>query len=293
MVTSRTMRRVKETAVDSFRNIRPQGASSFLQKRRSYGAADPEGERDGLLIASYNIHKCVGLDGQFAPERTIEVIREIAPDVIALQEVDQRFGRRNGLLDPDKLKAETGLVPVVSSLPGNSMGWHGNVVLSRQGVAVGAERILLPGVEPRGALVVDLELATGPLRIIAAHLGLLRRCRALQIRKLMQAAKPADERPVLLMGDLNEWRLGHRSALRELEPVFGPLDAVVPSFPARYPLWALDRVLASPQSLISSLEVHDTPLAQLASDHLPLKAVIRTAADLDAEREGDNLTSAA
>ena len=35
---------------------------------------------------------------------------------------------------------------------------------------------------------------------------------------------------------------------------------------------ALDRILSRPPDLISSIEVHQTPLARTASDHLPLKA---------------------
>lgn len=41
-----------------------------------------------MLIASYNVHKCVGIDGRFDPARTSHVIREIGADVIALQEAD-------------------------------------------------------------------------------------------------------------------------------------------------------------------------------------------------------------
>lgn len=293
MVKPHTMRRVRDTAMDSFRNMTPEVAANLLSKRRSYHASENGSRDDGPLIASYNIHKCVGLDGQFDPDRIMEVILEIEPDVIALQEVDQRFGKRNGLLDPDKLERQTGLVPVVSSLSGHSLGWHGNVVLARKDVSATAQRLLLPGVEPRGALVVDLDLATGPLRVIAAHLGLLRRCRALQARMLLEAAEPEDDRPVVLMGDLNEWRLGPRSALRELEPRFGPLEAAMPSFPSSYPLWALDRVLASPQSLIVSLEVHDTALARQASDHLPLKARMLPYDCLEPLLDEESLTSVA
>ena len=53
-----------------------------------------------MKVASYNIHKCRGLDGVTRPDRIVEVIRELGADVVALQEVDRRFGRRGGLLDP-------------------------------------------------------------------------------------------------------------------------------------------------------------------------------------------------
>ena len=82
------------------------------------------------------------------------------------------------------------------------------------------------------------------------------------------------ERPTLLLGDLNEWRLGGKSSLQNFGPDFGPLTAALPSFPSRFPLFALDRILGNPHDLISGIEVHDTPLARIASDHLPIKARI-------------------
>jgi len=50
------------------------------------------------------------------------------------------------------------------------------------------------------------------------------------------------------------------------------LAVALPSFPSRFPLFALDRILANPHDLISGIEVHATPLARIASDHLPIKA---------------------
>jgi len=254
-------------------------ASTLRQDRRTYVAGVPNVGEAQTLIASYNIHKGVGRDRRFDPHRTVMVIKEMKPDVIALQEADRRFGDRAGLLDMDMLHRECGLVPVPLEFLQGGRGRHGNVILYRQGSVTAAHPLDLPGLEPRGALIVDLDLPAGPLRIIAAHLGLLRRSRALQIATLLSFAKPDDGRPVLLMGDFNEWRLGDKSALQRLAPYFGPLHAPIPSFPARFPILALDRVLGYPPSLISSVTLHDTPLARIASDHLPLKAAIGLATD--------------
>ena len=51
-----------------------------------------------LTFASYNIHKAVGIDGRFDPDRIIAVLRELDADVIALQEADRRFGERESVL---------------------------------------------------------------------------------------------------------------------------------------------------------------------------------------------------
>ena len=47
----------------------------------------PESHWRTLRVATYNIHRCRGLDGRTNPARIAEVIRAIDADVIALQEV--------------------------------------------------------------------------------------------------------------------------------------------------------------------------------------------------------------
>lgn len=250
-------------------------ASIRARKNRGAGVYEPHDRSKGMLIASYNVHKCVGIDGKFDPLRTSHVIREIGADVIALQEADTRFGERRGLLDLAWMERETGLLPVPVNGVAKAHGWHGNVVLFREGLVRDVHQVKLPGLEPRGALITELELEDGnTFRIIAAHLGLLNRSRQQQARMILDILGSREEQPTVLMGDLNEWRLGDRSSLNTLAAVFG-LPAAVPSFPSRLPVLALDRIMANRPGLIETVETHDTPLARLASDHLPIKAVLK------------------
>jgi endonuclease/exonuclease/phosphatase family metal-dependent hydrolase len=236
-------------------------------------------ETSSLIVASYNVHKCVGTDGRFDPGRVIDVIGEIGPDVIALQEADMRFGERAGLLDLNRLRVETGLVKVpVQSLP-KSHGWRGNVLLFRKGAVRDVHQVVLPGLEPRGALIAEIDLEGGAaIRVIAAHLGLFRWARQQQADALLNLMSRRGDCASLFMGDFNEWRLGNRSALKRFEAALGPLPPPLPSFPARLPVLSLDRIIANREGLIADIAVHDTPLARAASDHLPIAARI----DLDA-----------
>ncbi|MBU8536753.1 endonuclease/exonuclease/phosphatase family protein [Roseomonas tokyonensis] len=236
-----------------------------------------------LRVASYNIHKCVGTDRRFDPARTAAVIAELGADLVALQEADRRFGRRVGLMDAAALERETGLALLpVSDLP-DGHGWHGNAILVRPGTPARFRRLALPGAEPRGALVAELDLPCGRLRVVAAHLGLLRRCRARQAAAILEALadQPEGQEPIptLLMGDLNEWRPGARSSLRAFEPFFGPVAPGPASFPTRLPVLALDRILGWPRGIVTEVAAHDSALARVASDHLPLTASIRLGVD--------------
>lgn len=224
-----------------------------------------------LRVATWNIHKGVGADRRRDLRRTAAVIAEIAPDVMALQEADRRFGTRAGLLDLDHLHDLTGMRPLSTGLVGPSHGWHGNLILCRQAEVTDHRRLSLPGLEPRGALITDLHLDHGPLRVVAAHLGLVRASRRAQARAILDALERLSPLPTLLMGDLNEWRDGPGSPLHDLARHF-TLPAPVPSFPARRPLLPLDRMMATSEGRITDLSIHDTPLARRASDHLPLTA---------------------
>ena len=200
---------------------------------------------------------------------------ELDADIIALQEADARFGDRQGLLDLELLQNLGGYQAVADvGSRVRSHGWHGNVILYRKGMVRAVERIDLPGLEPRGALVADLELAESPVRVIAAHLGLLRRSRSMQVTTLLRAAQPEDERPVVVMGDMNEWRMSAKSPLRMFDPHLSSDHGVVPSFPSRLPLWPLDRILVSRNVSVVDFMALDTPLARVASDHLPVKATL-------------------
>ena len=248
----------------------PTSLAAALRKKAP-GLFELRNDPAWATIASYNVHKCVGTDGKFDPERIARVVGEMDADIVALQEVDERTGGRHGLLDLRALQRDTDLVPTHIPENRNSHGWHGNLILARRGVIHDVRQVRLPGFEPRGAVIVDLELKGVSMRVMAAHFGLLRRSRSRQANALLAAAQTG-LRPTILLGDLNEWRVRNRSSLLALLPHFGPVHAVLPSFPSRFPLLALDRILARPASLISRIEVHQTPLARVASDHLPVKA---------------------
>ncbi len=225
-----------------------------------------------MRVASYNIHKCRGVDRQVRPERIVAVIKELGADLVALQEVDHRIGTRTGLLNPAHIEEETGLKLLVQSDVVDGHGWHGNALLVRgEPLHYHRSRIHLPGIEPRGAVFAELDLGEGRFRVIAVHLGLLRRSRIMQAKALLDTFHSMTPMPTIMLGDFNEWRRVRRSALAVLEPVFGSLP-VQASFPSRLPLLPMDRILDWPPGLITHFTIHNTPLAKVASDHLPLVA---------------------
>jgi endonuclease/exonuclease/phosphatase family metal-dependent hydrolase len=217
-----------------------------------------------LRIASYNVHGCVGRGNVRDVGRTAEVIRELDCDTVGLQEV---FGAR-------ELSEETKLTLV----EGKPHRWHerhvGNALLtSRPVLAVRHHDWSWPGHEPRAALDVDLEVDGEPVRVIVTHLGLKpyeRRFQVRQILKLLGQA-PIPER-LIVLGDINEW-LPLGRPLRWLNELLGHSPAER-TFPSVWPLFALDRVWVRPRHALLAYSAHRSPLAALASDHLPIKAIV-------------------
>ena len=56
-----------------------------------------QGPRPTLRIATYNIHRCRGLDGRTRPERIAAVLESIDADIVALQEVVGPGRRRRAM----------------------------------------------------------------------------------------------------------------------------------------------------------------------------------------------------
>lgn len=224
-----------------------------------------------LTFASYNIHKGLGIDGRRDPDRILAVIDELDADIVALQEVDERFGSRRAVLDKQELTDKGWQIAAHSTRPA-SMGWHGNALLVRKGLEVlEVESETLPQLEPRGAIRAKLRAGAHEICVTCMHLDLSGLLRKRQFAHLCNNSR-APGLPAVMLGDCNEW----------IRPIGGERglaahwEMVEPgrSFPARRPLLALDRLMHTPHWALQQADVHSSPLARQASDHLPIKVAL-------------------
>ncbi len=247
-----------------------------------------------LTFASYNIHKAVGLDRRRDPLRILAVLREIDADIIALQEADRRFGRRETVLPLQAIEEYTPYRPVPLNQRPDSIGWHGNALLVRRDIdLVRAAIVPLPMLEPRGAVQAELLAQGQRFRVVGMHLDLSGLRRRQQLRAVLAHLARCEAEhgpcPVVAMGDCNEWsaqdsRLpGSRmlgSALAEFHAPWHLL-ATGRSFPARRPLAPLDRIAISPEWQVEAAGTHHSALAARASDHLPVWGRLRLSASVE------------
>ncbi|MEG3122733.1 endonuclease/exonuclease/phosphatase family protein [Sphingomonas sp. GB1N7] len=227
-----------------------------------------------IKVASYNIHKGIGLDRRRDPMRILDVLREIDADVIALQEADRRFGAKTGIIPLHALEDHSPWKAIPFGKRAGSMGWHGNVLLVRKDSAViDSEAIHLPALEPRGAVMADVRANGTPIRIVGMHLdlsGLWRRRQAHAILAHVDAS--AERRPTVLMGDLNEWSAGS-GCLRDFGKDYA-FAATGASFHVRRPVARLDRIMVSRDLRVVDCGAHQSATSRKASDHLPIWAML-------------------
>ncbi len=225
-----------------------------------------------IKVASYNIHKGIGLDRRRDPRRILDVLREIDADIVALQEADRRFGTRLCVIDPHLLEEHSVWKAVEVGHRPQSMGWHGNALLVRKGACIlDSDIIHLPTLEPRGAVSARVDHEGRTIRVVGMHLDLSGLRRRRQAHSIM--AHVLDQpTPVatVMMGDLNEWS-AHGGCLRDFAHHFR-FAPTGPSFHVRRPIAALDRIMYTPDLRVVACGVHASQLARRASDHLPVWA---------------------
>jgi endonuclease/exonuclease/phosphatase family metal-dependent hydrolase len=234
-------------------------------------------------LATYNIHKCRGLDCRVRPDRIVEVLREVDADIIALQEV---VSIKRG--DPEQDQAgyiarALGLKWCMGKNRRHNGGAYGNLVLSRYPLGVARNyNISAGGRERRGCLRVDLEVAgITLLHVFNVHLGTAYLERRKQVRMLM-TSDVLNNRGLrgarIVLGDFNEWTRGLTTRL--LRAQFESVDIRkwprrTRTYPGILPLLHLDHIYFDPALTMESLSLHRSQTALVASDHLPLVADFR------------------
>jgi endonuclease/exonuclease/phosphatase family metal-dependent hydrolase len=223
-----------------------------------------------LVVATYNIHRCYGGDGRFAPERIRAVLDELDADLVALQEVETRDGGGLDLLD---FLAGDAYRPIAGPTMHRRNARYGNALLTRLPVAESFQHDLsVPGREPRGAIDARVRAGGTTVRLMATHFGLSVAERRLQARRILELMEPQAEPVEILLGDLNEWFLWGK-LLGWLHHAFAQTPSPA-TWPARLPLFALDRLWVRPSASLRRLHRHRTLASRAASDHLPLRAEI-------------------
>jgi endonuclease/exonuclease/phosphatase family metal-dependent hydrolase len=124
-------------------------------------------------------------------------------------------------------------------------------------------------------LAATIDVGGTLIHVLAAHLGLRVRERRFQVTQILDYLNSVRNSLSVVLGDFNDWLPG-RSVVHVLDSHLGrpPRPA---SFPAFWPVVALDRIWVHPARALQRIFIHATPAARVASDHMPVVAEIDAA----------------
>ncbi len=236
-----------------------------------------------VRVLTYNIHRAIGLDRKFRPERIIEIVAHHAPDIALLQEVDDGVPRSREL-DLARVLAEALGYPhfAVGHNVTLRKGRYGNATLSRFPILSERNIDLTIGIRKRrGCQHTRIALAPGRvLDVFNLHLGLSARERHKQVDLLARAPEFAHvdpHAPCLVAGDFNDWRALLRwTFTRDLGFECATDRARAPrairTYPSFSPSGGLDKIYHRGTMRLVHARRCGLRLSRLASDHLPVIA---------------------
>ena len=242
-----------------------------------------------MRIMTYNVHGCVGVDRKLDVGRVAAVIAQCKPDVVALQELDVCRARSGNVDQAHAIASRLGMTFHFNSAMNIAEEKYGDAILTNLPMRLvrsgGLPKPRLRGLEPRGAVWVAVEADGCEVQVINTHLGLVPLEQRGQMACLLGrdwVGNPDCQRPAILLGDFNATTryAVYRTAvqhLRDAQKLLGD-KRVIPTFPSRYPVLRIDHMFLTEGLRVRDVYAPAGPLAQSASDHLPLVADIEVLA---------------
>ncbi|MDP6443327.1 MAG: endonuclease/exonuclease/phosphatase family protein [Pirellulaceae bacterium] len=241
--------------------------------------ADDESNAKGQLrVLCYNIHHAEGVDRKLDVPRIANIIKSVEPDIVALQEVDKKTTRVNGIDEPAELAKLTEMHVVFERNIRFAGGEYGNAVLSRFPFK-SHRNIHLPNFdngEQRGVLICQLQIPgrESPLTFFCTHLDHRSddKERVASAKRINELTLEIGDAPMLLAGDLNATR--DSQVLTTFQKLWTIANAKeLPTVPVKQPRRQIDFVLVRPAAAWKVVEVKVLDEA-VASDHRAILAVV-------------------
>jgi endonuclease/exonuclease/phosphatase family metal-dependent hydrolase len=220
------------------------------------------------------------MDRKLMPGRIAEVIAEIHPDVIGLQEVLSVDSEHREDHQAQYLADSLGMYLALGEVRRLHGGAYGNVVLSRYPLhGICTFDLSAPGRERRGCVRTDVKLPSGDaLHLFNFHLGTDFMERRWQARRIFETEviRSRDlNGPRVVVGDFNEWTRGLVSTMFAAELRGADIRLRLKqrrTYPGVFPFLHLDHIYYDDDLVLEHVCLHRSRKALVASDHLPLVA---------------------
>ena len=230
-----------------------------------------------LTVLTYNIYHGQDANGGSNLDAVAGIINSLEPDLVALQEVDNKTARAKGLDLTAELSRRTGMHGVFGKAMDYDGGGYGEAVLSRYPV-IETKNNPLPHsdkAEPRAALEVHIELPGGvKIAFVGTHLDHQRDQgnRMMQAKRIMELYENYNL-PIVLAGDLNAAPGSDPINLLSRQWSYAAQDDPEPTIPSVKPARKIDYIMYKPKGRWKIVEVRVID-EKVASDHCPVFAVL-------------------
>ena len=230
-----------------------------------------------LRVLCYNIHHAEGVDGKLDVPRIARVILSVKPDLVALQEVDQKTKRTQKVDQVAELARLTKMKSVFGANIDFQGGRYGNAILSRFPIARHKNHHLpnIDSGEQRGVLESEIKVSKeGSILFMATHFDHRRPAqeRRASAKFINQMMGKHESTPAILAGDFNN--VPNSATLKEIGKLWVRTNPeIAPTIPVAKPLRQIDYILVRPKERWKVVETQVLGEA-VASDHLAIFAVI-------------------
>ncbi len=230
-----------------------------------------------ISVLTYNIYHGADANGNSNLDAVAGIINLLKPDLVALQEVDNKTTRAKGLDLTAELSQRTGMKGVFGKAMDYAGGGYGEAVLTRHLIIYTRNNLLphTPKTEPRAALEIQIELPDGQrIVFVGTHLDHLRD----QTNRMNQSSRIKElyenyGLPIILAGDLNAAPGSDPINLLSKEWAYASQDDPQPTAPSVRPRSKIDYIMYKPKDRWKVIEVRVIG-EKVASDHCPVFAVL-------------------
>lgn len=220
----------------------------------------PVKQQNALRVMCYNVKHCRGMDNVVDYDRVAKVIKNINPDVVALQELDSITIRSNKANTIEELGKRLDMHYIFGGAIDFEDGKYGVGILSKE-KPLSHRLIALPGREENRALLI---VEFSGYYLCSTHFSLTNEDKMASVPIIFEAIKDI-KKPLLLGGDMN---CGYDSPTQELlREKFTTLSDTIPIGNRRR---VIDFIYGYNNGNTYKVTEKMTIEERMASDHFPL-----------------------
>ncbi|NLT21229.1 MAG: hypothetical protein GXY16_09575 [Syntrophomonadaceae bacterium] len=227
-----------------------------------------------IRLITYNIHHGTNADETPSLHNITDLLSDLDPDIIALQEVDKNLARSGRQHQASVLAQRLNMNFVYAGALQYSNGEYGNALLSRLPIISYKKHLLPDPAENRCLMEAVVQGPTRPVGIFNVHMSLNASMRQKHLNDFILPRLEACPYPLILMGDFNstnDQKDINLLTARLTDTFYFNQGVITNTFSSSQPVKRIDYIFADKRFVVQNYFIVDSQ----ASDHLPVAVQIQ------------------